>query len=262
MVIATSHGIRIHYDDRGQGEPALLMLPGWCGSRRVFDPLAERCSAARRTLVLDWRGHGQSENPSGDFGAEDLVEDAAAVITASGARQVVPVALSHAGWVAIELRRRLMARIPKLAFLDWIILDPPQPFLDALLGLQSPTEWERTRERLFFMWLHGLDVPALTRYVREDMGSYGLGMWARAGREIGSAYARFGSPLRALAVMDERIPVLHLYAQPTDPDYLAAQQAFSAAHSWFQVRRLDAHSHFPMFEAPDEMAVAIEAFVA
>lgn len=262
MAITASDGIRIHYDDCGQGEPALLMMPGWCGSRRVFDPLAERCGAMRRTLVLDWRGHGQSESPSGDFGAEDLVEDAVTVIMASGARQVVPVALSHAGWVAIELRRRLATLIPKLVFLDWIVLDPPRLFLDALLGLQSPTEWERTREQLFSMWLHGLDIPTLTRYVREDMGSHGLVMWARAGREIGSAYARFGSPLRALAVMDERMPVLHLYAQPDDPDYLAAQQAFSAEHPWFQVRRLEARSHFPMFETPDEMAAAIETFVA
>lgn len=262
MAITTLDGIRIHYDDRGQGEPALLMLPGWCGSRRVFDPLVERCSASRRTLVLDWRGHGQSEDSPGDFGAENLVQDAVALIMASGVRQVVPVALSHAGWVAIELRRRLTMLIPKLVFLDWIILDPPQPFLDALHGLQSPTEWERTRGQLFSMWLHGLDIPALRRYVREDMGSYGLGMWARAGREIASAYARFGSPLRALTIMDERVPVLHLYAQPDDPEYLAAQQAFSAAHPWFHVQRLNARSHFPMFEVPDEMAAAIEAFVA
>ncbi|CAM3209842.1 alpha/beta fold hydrolase [Rhodothermus bifroesti] len=35
-----SHGIRIRYDDQGQGEPALLFLPGWCASRRVFAELA------------------------------------------------------------------------------------------------------------------------------------------------------------------------------------------------------------------------------
>jgi hypothetical protein len=41
------------------------------------------------------------------------------VIEASQAQHVVPVALSHAGWVAIELRRRLGALIPKLVLLDW-----------------------------------------------------------------------------------------------------------------------------------------------
>lgn len=257
-----SHAIRISYDDQGQGEPAILFMPGWCGSRRVFDQLAARCAARRRILALDWRGHGRSEASNDDFGAGDLVNDALAVIEASGAEHVVPAALSHAGWVAIELRRKLGPRIPKLVLLDWIILEAPPPFLGALQSLQAPRSWQQTREQLFSLWLHGLDIPDLTRYVRQDMGSYGFDMWARAGREIGSAYAKAGSPLQALATVDPPVPVLHLYAQPEDTGYLAAQQAFSAAHPWFQVRKLGARSHFPMLEAPDDIATAIERFVA
>ncbi len=256
-----SHGIRISYGDYGQGEPVLLFMPGWCGSRKVFDELAARCAEQRRTLALDWRGHGQSERPAEDFGISDLVDDALAVIEASQADLVVPVAMAHAGWVAIEVRRRLGARIPKLVLLDWIVLDPPPPFLGALQSLQDPTQWWQTREQLFSMWLQGLDIPALTHYVREDMGSYPFEMWARAGREISNAYTKAGSPLQALASLDPPVPVLHLYAQPEDPGYLAAQQAFAAAHPWFQVLRLEARSHFPMYEVPDEMVVAIETFV-
>lgn len=257
-----SHGIRIRYDDQGQGEPALLFLPGWCASRSVFDELTRRCAQWRRTLALDWRGHGQSERPTDDFGADDLADDALAVIEASQADRVVLVALAHAGWVAIELRRRLGARIPKLVLLDWIVLEAPPPFLGALRSLQDPAQWQQTREQLFSMWLHGLDIPALTHHVRDDMGSYPFEMWARAAREIGAAYAKAGSPLRALASLDPPVPVFHLYAQPEDPGYLAAQRSFSATHPWFQVVKLQARSHFPMYEVPDEMAMAIERFVA
>jgi pimeloyl-ACP methyl ester carboxylesterase len=256
-----ANGVRISYDDLGQGEPALLFITGWCGSRQVFDQLAQHCSRNRRTLALDWRGHGQSETPAEDFGNNELVEDALAVIEASGAEQVIPVALSHAGWVAIELGRRLTDRVPKIVLLDWIVLEPPPPFLGALQGLQSPQQWEQTREQLFGMWLDGLNIPELTRYVREDMGSYGFSMWARAGREISAAYAQAGSPLKALAELDSPLPVLHMYAQPGDPGYLAAQQLFSARHSWFQVEKLDARSHFPMLEVPGAMAATIEHFV-
>jgi pimeloyl-ACP methyl ester carboxylesterase len=257
-----SQGIQISYDDQGQGEPVLLFMPGWCGSRRVFDELARRCATWRRTLAIDWRGHGGSARPTDDFGAGDLANDAIAVIEASQADLVVPVALSHAGWVAIELRRRLGARIPKLVLLDWIVLEAPPPFLRALQSLQDPAQWQQTRQQLFSMWLQGLDIPALTHYVREDMGSYPFEMWARAGREISGAYAKAGSPLQALASLDPPVPVLHLYAQPEDPGYLAAQQSFGAAHPWFQVSKLEARSHFPMYEVPGEMAMVIERFVA
>jgi hypothetical protein len=30
MPFADSDGIRIHYEDTGEGEPVLLGLPGWC----------------------------------------------------------------------------------------------------------------------------------------------------------------------------------------------------------------------------------------
>jgi pimeloyl-ACP methyl ester carboxylesterase len=261
MPEVNSHETLINYDDQGRGEPALLFMPGWCGSRSAFDQLAARCAARRRTLSLDWRGHGKSEAPAGDFGASALVGDALSVIAASGPERVVPVALSHAGWVAIELRRKLGPRVHKLVLLDWIILEAPPPFLEALQSLQDPTQWRQTREQLFSMWLHGLDIPDLTRHVRE-MASYPFEMWARAGREISSAYAKAGSPLRALATLDPPVPVLHLYAQPDDPGYLAAQQSFGAAHPWFQVCHVPARSHYPMIEAPDEIAMAIERFVA
>ena len=190
------------------------------------------------------------------------MDDALAVIEASRAQEVVPVAMAHAGWVAIESRRRLGVRIPKLVLLDWIVLEAPPPFLGALQALQDPAQWHETRDQLFSMWLHGLDIPALTHYVREDMGSYPFEMWARAGREISAAYAKTGSPLQPLANLDPPVPVLHLYAQPEDPGYLAAQQSFGAAHLWFQVSKLEARSHLPMYEVPGEMAMVIERFVA
>lgn len=262
MAETVSGGLRISYEDVGSGEPALLLMPGWCGSRKILEPLAHRCAQRRRVLALDWRGHGQSEKPSEDFGSAELFEDALSVIGTSGASAVVPVALSHAGWVAIELRRRLGRRVPKLVLLDWIVLEAPPPFLAALEGLQSPAAWQQTREQLFSLWLHGLELPALESYVRNDMGSYGFDMWARAGREISAAYAQAGSPLRALAALAPPVPVLHLYSQPDDPAWLAAQQSFAADHPWFHVRKLDARSHFPMAEQPARMAEAIEQFVA
>ena len=41
------------------------------------------------------------------------------------------------------------------------------------------------------------------------------------------------------------------------PGYLEGQQAFAAENSWFQVAKLQAHSHFPTFEVPDQIAARI-----
>lgn len=253
--------IRIAYDDAGSGEPALLLMPGWASSRRVFAPLLPRVSKSQRVLALDWRGHGSSGDTQRDFGMAQLVDDAIAVIEASGAQSVIPVALSHAGWVAIELRKRLGARIPKLVLLDWIIFDAPPPFLGGLGALQQESSWRDVREQLFSMWRSGSENQELAEFLRTDMGAFPFEMWSRAGREIAAAYGASGSPMKALAALQPPPPVLHIYAQPDDPDLLRAQQAHAGGHAWFDVVKLDARTHFPMFEVPDEMATAIESFV-
>jgi pimeloyl-ACP methyl ester carboxylesterase len=76
----TSTSPRIAFDDVGDGEPALLFLPGWCANRTVFRDLLAPAARHRRAVALDWRGHGASEHPNDDYDTQDLVHDALQVI--------------------------------------------------------------------------------------------------------------------------------------------------------------------------------------
>src|ERR671911_1559086 len=113
MPFADSEGIRIYYEDTGEGDPALLCLPGWCNDHTIFAPLAERLSANHRVLAMDWRGHGNSQASDRDFGFAENAVDALAVTEASGAQSVVPIAQGQAPWAAIELHTLLGGRMPK-----------------------------------------------------------------------------------------------------------------------------------------------------
>lgn len=262
MPLAPLGEIKLAYDDRGSGEPTLLFMPGWCAGRTAFDDIAARMATRRRTLAMDWRGHGGSASVPRDFGTPELVDDAIAVIEASGAKSIVPVATAHAGWVAIELRRRLGARIPRIVLVDWIVTDPPAPFLAALAAMRDPSQAFAVRDQLFAMWTEGVDHAGVLSFVHDDMGTYSAEMWARAAREIGGAYEREGSPLRALVALKPPIPVLHIYAQPEESSFLEAQRAFAIANPWFRVHKLNARSHFPTIEVPDQMEDPIEEFVS
>ncbi|WP_285595614.1 hypothetical protein [Actinomycetospora sp. NBRC 106378] len=83
----------------------------------------------------------------------------------------------------------------------------------------------------------------------------------RAGREIAAGFAATPVPLDALAALGP-CPTLHLYALPADDAYLAAQQAYAATHPWFSPVRLEARSHFPMFEVPAGITREIRTFLA
>lgn len=261
--------VAIVYDDHGpatsgsgaerDSEPAFLLLPGWCTDRTLFRPLDKMLAQHRRVISLDWSSHGESGSAPGDFGQEQLVAQALAVIAACQARSVIPVAISHAGWVAVELCRRLEARVPRMVFIDWIVTEAPPPFLAILAQMQSP-QWQQAVEQVFGMWLHGVQDREIVSYVREKMGAYPGSMWNRAGREISAAYATYGSPLAAVVGLTVPVPTLHLYGQPDDPGYLTFQQAFAAQHPFFQVHKLSSRSHCPTLECPGEIAAALLAF--
>jgi pimeloyl-ACP methyl ester carboxylesterase len=225
----------------------------------VFAGLAARLGARRRTLTTDLRGHGALRTELDDFGSADVVDDLVELLDTQGVGRVVPVALSHAGWLAIELRRRLgPTRIPGIVLVDWMVLGTPPGFTDALAGLQGPA-WHEVRGALFDLWTSGVESARVHAYVG-SMGEYGRAHWSRAGREITAGFAGGRTPLGVLADLDPAPETLHLYAQPADDAYLAAQRQFAEGHPWFAVGRLEARSHFPMLEVPDDMAERIEAW--
>lgn len=190
-----------------------------------------------------------------------MIEDAIAVVDAAGLERFVPCAASHSGFVAIELRRRFPERVPALVHVDWYVIPPPPPYRAVLEMLTSPDDWPAARDKLFEIWRAGVDDPSIVQAL-ELMDRHGADMWMRSGREIAAGYAAVGSPTEAWVLLDPPCPVIHLYGQPRDPAFLAAQKAFAAEHPWFTVEQLPWVTHFAMLETPGLVADAIEAHVA
>jgi pimeloyl-ACP methyl ester carboxylesterase len=260
MPTAMADGVHIAYDDVGSGAPPLLCLTGWCSSRERYAEFVPIAAESRRVVAFDWRGHGGSDRPAEDFGVDDQVRDAVAVIETTELERFVTVSASHSGWVAIELRRRLGERVAGMVFMDWLLVEPSAAYTDLVRALTDDARWEEARETLLRIWRGGVDRRAVDE-VLAVMRSADEDMWHRSGREIVGAYEAAGSPFAALAELDPSPRALHLYGQPPDADYLAAQERFAAEHPWFAVERLAARTHFTMTECAAEAADIVDRFV-
>ena len=151
-----SRDARIRYDDEGRGEPALLFLPGWCTRRAGLraDRFPDEGSPpgdldgparARRVRAGERRLH-QRYPRGGCAGARQ----------ATGARRIVPVALSQAGWFAVELRRRLGAQSGWPVLLDWIVLFSfPRRVSGVAEGI-SPRRGRGVATAVPYCWLEGV----------------------------------------------------------------------------------------------------------
>lgn len=250
------------YDQAGTGD-AVLLLSGWCQDHRLFKHLAPELARSHRTIRLDWRGHGLYRVHDGDFGVEDQIADVTAFLDALGIERVVPVSTSHGGWANIGLTDRLgPARIPQSVVIDWIQVTPNADFHHAIAEIQDPALWEKGRRDLFDYWIGDTGIRDIVDHVNTEMAGYDFDMWARSGREIERAYARWRNPMQRMAAMEQPRPVMHVFSQPFEDKYLAAQQAFAADHPWFQPVKLAGTTHFPTLEQPAAVAAQIRSFMA
>ncbi|MBD6620464.1 alpha/beta hydrolase [Komarekiella sp. 'clone 1'] len=260
---------KLAFDDIGTGSPALLLFPGWCADRGILAALMEVESKKRRVINIDLLGHNESWCPESDFSSEDIVCETIKLVDSLNIDEFVTVSVAHAGWIAIELRRRLVHRVSKMVFLEWIIIEPPEIFFETLAKMQKPEEWQSSRDALFAAW--SLGDPNLVKPFLRFMANYDFDMWARAGREIGKSYREFGSALRSLETLAPSPTVLNiysstqiknLYSQPDDTKYFEAQQVFANKYSWYHIYRSTAKSHLPSVEVTQEIANAIESFLS
>jgi pimeloyl-ACP methyl ester carboxylesterase len=259
---------KLAFDDLGNGNPTLLLLPGWCADRGILTTLADLLSKERRVINIDLLGHNESSRPEKDFDSEDIIREAIELIDSLNIDELITISVAHAGWIAVELRRRLGDRIPKMVFLDWIIIEPPAIFFETLEKMQKPSEWEGARDALFAGW--SLGDPNLARPFQTFMTNYDFDMWSRAGREIAKSYREFSSALQVLKTLNPAPIVLNLYSpmqakklyrQEDDSSYLEAQQNFAKEYSWFHFRQLNSKSHLPSVEIPQEVADMVNRFV-
>jgi pimeloyl-ACP methyl ester carboxylesterase len=119
------NGVRLHYKDAGQGEPALILLHGFGASayswREVIGPLAQRA----RVIAMDrpafgltsrpLRGQWAGQNPYGPDAQPELI---IGLMDKLNVRRAVLVGHSAGGSVAMLTALRYPDRVPSVIFVD------------------------------------------------------------------------------------------------------------------------------------------------
>jgi esterase len=113
-------GQRFHYVEWGQpAGPPVVVLHGITGHARTWDVEARLLGARYRVLVLDQRGHGDTDPAAdGDYSDAALLADLVAFVDALGLRRISLVALSLGGRVAINFAGSHPGRVERLVVVD------------------------------------------------------------------------------------------------------------------------------------------------
>ena len=146
MFSTLSNGVRIFYQERGEGKPLVLIhhLAGSINSwKYVFPILAEKY----RVIEYDLRGHGRSSIIPGPYKIEDHSEDLKQLLEELEVKN--PIIIGHSIGTLIAIDYAIHNQVDKLVLIGALYKAPnPEPYeryvsIAMSLGMQALAEFRR-----------------------------------------------------------------------------------------------------------------------
>ncbi len=111
-------GTKIVYSVFGKGEPALVFIHGWCGSRAVWYRQVPYFAKKYKVIVLDLAGYGASGRQRKAYTQKAFGEDVAAVVNAEKVDKAILIGHSMSGTIILEANRILKDKVVGLVAVD------------------------------------------------------------------------------------------------------------------------------------------------
>jgi N-formylmaleamate deformylase len=174
----TTNGIRMHYTRSGGAKSPLVLAHGFSDDGLCWTPVAEALASDYDVIMVDARGHGQSDAPAQGYSPADHAADYAGLIAALGLRR--PAALGHSMGAATALMLAGMyPDVPRAILLE----DPPAWWVPAPAETPTIVEERLAQRRL---WIEGLkgktreELIVAQRAATPRWSEAELGPWADA----------------------------------------------------------------------------------
>ncbi len=137
----TSDGLRLHYEDSGDGRP-LLCLPGLTRSGRDFDFLGPHVGEYR-LITMDYRGRGQSDHDPehANYNIFRESHDVVELIEHLGLDRVTLLGTSRGGLIAMALAASHPERLAGVILNDIGPVVEPGGIARIMDYLGQPPEW-------------------------------------------------------------------------------------------------------------------------
>jgi pimeloyl-ACP methyl ester carboxylesterase len=99
---AQAGGIKLYYEKHGDGPPVVL-IPGLGADTRLFSNVVPHLATKYQVVVLDPRGGGRSDKPTGEYTIEQMADDVAGLLGTLGIARADIFGYSMGGKIAVQL---------------------------------------------------------------------------------------------------------------------------------------------------------------
>jgi len=119
MAIITRDGVKIYYEDHGNGT-TILLTHGYSATSKMWTGQIGPLSKSHRVITWDMRGHGQSDSPMDVslYSEAHTVDDMAAILDQCGVSAAVIGGLSLGGYMSLAFNLKYPDRVSALMLFD------------------------------------------------------------------------------------------------------------------------------------------------
>jgi 3-oxoadipate enol-lactonase/4-carboxymuconolactone decarboxylase len=257
MPFVNREGVRLYWRADGEPDkPGLLLLNSIGCDMGLWDRVVPQLTPRFRVLRMDTRGHGASDAPAGDYGLDDLADDALAVLDAADAPRAAVCGVSLGGMIGMTLALRAPDRVPALVLACTSAqMDPAawQTRIDTVRAQGLAAIADMAMERFFSARFRrqAPSVVATTRAGLLAMSAEGYIGCCAAIRDMNLAGRLGGIAAPTLVIAGDRD-----VSTPFD----GHGDRITAGIPGDEVARLDA-AHLPCLEAPAAFAGLVQDFL-
>jgi pimeloyl-ACP methyl ester carboxylesterase len=238
----SADGIAVHFEVRGEGPRALVLVHGWSCDRSYWDGQLKSFAHRYRVVAVDLPGHGESGAGRREWTMPAFGGDVAAVLEKLELDDAVLVGHSMGGDVIVETALRAPERVRGLVWVDtYSTLGDPRSRgeLEAFVDRFRDDFATTTREFVRGMFPSGAD-PDLVERVVADMSAAPPEVALGA---LKHAFSNDGPVLDGLRELAVPVVAINPDHRPTDVEALRRHGVTTVL--------VPGVGHFPMLEEPE-----------
>ncbi|MPR36985.1 alpha/beta fold hydrolase [Salmonirosea aquatica] len=119
------NNIEMYYEEYGEGKP-LVLLHGFGGCGKNWNPFTAQLSERHRLIVVDLRGHGYSTNPENKFTHRDAASDVFLLLEKLGIARFSAMGMSSGGMTLLHMATSQPKRIDSMVLISATSYFPDQ----------------------------------------------------------------------------------------------------------------------------------------
>ena len=257
--IVTDQGI-VHYEAYGTGSPVIL-LHGWLGSWRLWQPTMEALGASHRCYALDFWGFGESGKKRSSYAVSDFMDLVCQFMDVLGIVGAPLVGHSMGGTTSLGVAIRYPERVRKVAVIGSPIVGSSLSVMLKLMG--NPVLGSLVRRQLPLLKLY---LRLYTRQVTRAPEKW----WPLLEKDVSSmTVASFFSSIGSLRRTDLRprlheiqVPTMGIYGKRDVIVHPLQHRALKAGVPSARIEIREQSGHFPMLDEPEAYLEIVQSFLA